>query len=125
MTPHIGDKSRPRPQPHTEAAVSADAAAPDLANRLIENLHHQQAKLPANATRNDWYAALAYSVRERVLDRYISTLDAITGVSGDVKVVAYLSAEFLVGPHLGNSLVNLGLRDQAEQAVSGVGQSLS
>ncbi len=108
MTPRIGN-----------------ATAPDLSNRLIENLHHQLAKLPTHASRNDWYMALAYAVRERVLDRYISTLDAIAGVSGGVKVVAYLSAEFLVGPHLGNSLVNLGLRDEADQAVAGVGQDLA
>jgi starch phosphorylase len=125
MTPRIGDKSRSRADQRTDIATPGHATAPDLANRLIENLHHQLAKLPTHASRNDWYMALAYAVRERVLDRYISMLDAISGVSGDVKVVAYLSAEFLVGPHLGNSLVNLGLRGEAEQAVAGVGQDLT
>jgi len=105
--------------------VPAGAAAPELAQRLIENLHHQQAKLPRHATRNDWYMALAYTVRERVLDRYIATLDAIAGSHLTAKVVAYLSAEFLVGPHLGNSLVNLGLRQAAEDAVASVGSDLA
>ena len=68
--------------------------------------------------------ALAHTVRERVLDRYITMLDAITGTSVSTKVVAYLSAEFLVGPHLDNSLVSLGLREAAEQAVASVGQDL-
>jgi starch phosphorylase len=69
--------------------------------------------------------ALAHTVRERVLDRYIATLDTISdaGVSG--KVVAYLSAEFLVGPHLGNNLVTLGLQEAAEHAAASVGQDLS
>src|SRR4030095_15403350 len=40
------------------------------------------------------------------------------------KVVAYLSAEFLVGPHLGNCLVSLGLREAAEQAVGSVAPDL-
>src|SRR5688572_32849424 len=101
------------------------ASAQDVARRLIENLHHQQAKVPANATRNDWYMALAHAVRERVLDRYIATLDAIAGGHVSAKVVAYLSAESLVGPHLGNSLVNLGLQKTAEQAVASVGQDLA
>jgi starch phosphorylase len=123
MASRIGDRPRSGSRSNTESAIPAETIASDLAGRLIENLHHQQAKLPANATRNDWYMALAYTVRERVLDRYISTLDAIAGTSAN-KVVAYLSAEFLVGPHLGNCLVNLGLANAAEQAVAGVGQSL-
>jgi starch phosphorylase len=125
MTPRIGGKSGDRSNQRVDDALRESAAAPELAQRLIENLHHQQAKLPAHATRNDWYMALAYTVRERVLDRYIATLDAITSAGESTKVVAYLSAEFLVGPHLGNSLVNLGLYEAAEQATSSVGHDLS
>jgi len=39
--------------------------------------------------------------------------------------VAYLSAEFLTGPHLGNSLINLGIWDATREAISKVGQNLS
>ena len=124
MTPRIHGTSDDRSRQRVDSAVRAGAPAPDLTGRLIENLHHQQAKLPANATRNDWYLALAHTVRERVLDRYIATLDAITGASVSSKVVAYLSAEFLVGPHLDNSLVCLGLREAAEQAAASVGHDL-
>jgi starch phosphorylase len=125
MTPRVGGKSDGRPQQPPDIATPGRTAAPELARRLIENLHHQQAKLPAHATRNDWYMALAYTIREHVLNRYIATLDAITGANHTAKVVAYLSAEFLVGPHLGNSLVNLGLRQAAEDAVASVGLDLS
>jgi starch phosphorylase len=38
--------------------------------------------------------------------------------------VSYLSAEFLVGPHLGNTLVNLGLWRAVETAVASAGQDL-
>src|SRR5262245_27531917 len=126
MTPRthskIDDRSRQRVVGPSPLAVGVTAQ--ELAQRVIDNLHHQQAKLPLNATRNDWYMALAYTVRERVLDGYIETLDAITG-SHLAKVVAYLSAEFLVGPHLGNSLVNLGMRQVAEDAVASLGSDLS
>ena len=44
-----------------------------IAEALIDNLHCLQAKLPQHATRNDWYMALAYTVRDRMLDRYITT----------------------------------------------------
>jgi starch phosphorylase len=40
------------------------------------------------------------------------------------KMVSYLSAEFLMGPQLGNNLVNLGIYDQARQAVENLGLRL-
>ena len=94
-----------------------------IAEALVDNLHYLQAKLPQHATRNDWYMALAYTARDRLLDRYIRTVEAISGASA-AKVVAYLSAEFLTGPHLGNSLINLGIWRAAEEALAGVGQDL-
>ena len=100
------------------------AAPGEMAQALLDNLRYRQAKLPEHATRNDWYMALAYTIRDRMLDNYITTVDAITG-SRPAKVVAYLSAEFLTGPHLGNSLVNLGLWDTAKEAVTSVGQDLA
>ena len=69
--------------------------------------------------------ALAYTVRDRLLDRYIRTVDAIAAPAAEGKVVAYLSAEFLTGPHLGNSLIALGIWEAAQQALSEVGQDLT
>jgi starch phosphorylase len=94
-----------------------------IATALVDNLHYLQAKLPQHATRNDWYMALAYTVRERMLDGYIRTVDALTAPNTP-KVVAYLSAEFLTGPHLGNGLIALGMWDAAREAVSRLGQDL-
>ena len=101
--------------------LGADA----IAEALIDNLYYLQAKLPLNATRNDWYMALAYTVRDRMLDHYIKLVEAITGAKKSAKTVAYLSAEFLTGPHLGNSLINLGIWQATKEAVSRVGQELS
>jgi glycogen phosphorylase len=101
--------------------IGADA----IAEALIDNLYYLQAKLPQHATRNDWYMALAYTVRDRMLDRYIKSVEAIAGANKSPKAVAYLSAEFLTGPHLGNSLINLGIWQAAQEAVSRVGQDLS
>jgi starch phosphorylase len=95
-----------------------------MAGALLDKLRYLQAKLPQHATRNDWYMALAYTVRDCMLANYMTTVESIAG-SSSAKVVAYLSAEFLTGPHLGNSLVNLGLWDAAREAVSSVGQDLA
>jgi glycogen phosphorylase len=59
-----------------------------------------------------------------MLDRYIRTVDAIAASDSGGKVVAYLSAEFLTGPHLGNSLLALGIWEAAGQALSKAGQDL-
>jgi glycogen phosphorylase len=101
--------------------LGADA----IAKALIDNLHCLQAKLPQHATRNDWYMALAYTVRDRMMDRYIATVESMTGTDTAAKLVAYLSAEFLTGPHLGNSLINLRIWQAVEDALSRVGQDLS
>jgi starch phosphorylase len=109
------------PQMNIRTGLGADA----IATALIDNLHCLQAKTRQHATRNDWYMALAYTVRDRMLDRYIRTLQSIAATETTAKVVAYLSAEFLTGPHLGNSLINLGIWQDAEEALSRVRQDLS
>ena len=43
----------------------------------------------------------------------------------DLKIVGYLSAEFLMGPHLGNALINLGIFDEIKEAVEQLGLDLS
>ncbi|HSG66119.1 MAG TPA: glycogen/starch/alpha-glucan family phosphorylase, partial [Gammaproteobacteria bacterium] len=42
----------------------------------------------------------------------------------DVKISCYLSAEFLIGPQLGNNLVNLGIEENAREAMRALGQNL-
>jgi len=93
-----------------------------LRRALADNLFYLQGKFPRIATKNDYYMALAYTVRDRLLHRWLNTSE--TYYKQDVKVVCYLSAEFLVGPHLGNALINLGIEDQVRQAVTESGLKL-
>jgi len=126
MKPKTGNNSevastKRNGQEKIRTGLGADA----ISEALIDNLHYLQAKTPQHATRNDWYMALAYTVRDRMLDRYIKTVEAITVANDSTKIVAYLSAEFLTGPHLGNSLINLGIWQAAQEAVAKVGQNLT
>ena len=89
---------------------------------FLDNLFYCQAKFPAVATRNDYYLALAYTVRDRILHRWINT--ARTYLEQGSRTVVYLSAEYLLGPHLGNNLVNLGIHDEVRQAVEALGLHL-
>src|SRR5215813_2663618 len=88
-------------------------------NALMDNLFYVQGKTPALATLHDYYMALAYTVRERMLHRWISTAETYTKHGS--RTVAYLSAEFLMGPHLGNNLLNLGITEEVRQAVRELG----
>jgi starch phosphorylase len=96
-------------------AMSKEAFKHDF----LDNLFCVQGKIPALATRHDYYMALAFTVRDRMLHRLISTTTAYTSLGS--RTVAYLSAEFLMGPHLGNNLLNLGITEQVRQAVGELG----
>jgi glycogen phosphorylase len=67
-----------------------------LKRAFADNLFYVQGKFPAIATQNDFYMALAYTVRDRLIRRWIGTYEA--KIKQTAKVVAYLSAEFLMGP---------------------------
>ncbi len=93
-----------------------------LRRALADNLFYIQGKFPGIATQNDYYMALAYTARDRLIQRWISTLRTYN--QQDVRTVCYLSAEFLLGPHLGNNLINLGIDEQVRQAVTESGLNL-
>ncbi|MEW5787042.1 MAG: glycogen/starch/alpha-glucan phosphorylase [Pseudomonadota bacterium] len=90
-----------------------------LKRAFLDNLLYSQGKFPVLATKHDYYMALAYTVRDRMLARWISTAETYTRLGS--RTVAYFSAEFLMGPHLGNNLVNLGLEEATRQAVRELG----
>ncbi|AFY91888.1 glycogen/starch/alpha-glucan phosphorylase [Chamaesiphon minutus] len=94
----------------------------DLKRDFLNKLFYVQGKFPALASLNDYYMALSYTVRDRLLERWINTA-AIYTDSG-ARTICYLSAEFLMGPQLGNNLINLGIYDQAQQAVEELGLDL-
>ncbi len=83
---------------------------------------YRQARYPAIATTQNWYIALAHSVRDRMLERWVDTVMAYA--ARDVKVACYFSAEFLIGPQLGNNLMCLGIEDAARMAIAELGQDL-
>ncbi|MEM9090620.1 MAG: glycogen/starch/alpha-glucan phosphorylase [Cyanobacteria bacterium P01_F01_bin.53] len=90
-----------------------------LKQAFLDNLFFVQGKPVALATKHDYYMALAYLVRDRMLYRWNSTAESYT--QEKARTVCYLSAEFLMGPHLGNNLINMGIYDQVKEAMSGLG----
>ena len=96
--------------------------APSLAQAILDNLECVIGRTRELATRHDWYLAMAYTIRDRLLSRWMQTVDLVA--DRPMRTVCYLSAEFLLGPHLGNALHCLDIYDQARAAVDSLGMSL-
>lgn len=94
-----------------------------LKRDFIDNLYYLQGKDKGWATPHDYFMALAYTVRDRLLHRWIKTVEQ-TYFQSSVKVVCFLSAEYLMGRQLGNNLVSVGIYEQARQVVKDFGFDL-
>jgi glycogen phosphorylase len=114
----VGPVDRRQKREDDRTALTEEA----LKNSFLDDLFYMQGKFPALATKNDYYMALAYAVRDRMLQRWISTAAAYTKQAS--RTVAYLSAEFLMGPHLGNNLINLGIFDRVKHCMTELGLNL-
>ncbi len=96
----------------------------DIQQAILNHLHYTQAKPVHFATGNDWYMATAHSVRDQVVNNWLTSFyDLIFLAKEKLKVVSYMSSEFLLGPHLGNNLVNMGLEAQVREALETLGQN--
>jgi starch phosphorylase len=113
------------PSRTTSPNASADRHGLDadaLQRDVVDNLICRQGRFPAIATPHDWYMALAHSVRDRLLASWVDSMQLAR--DRDVRGVCYLSAEFLIGPQLGNHLLNLGIEVEARAAMRALGQDL-
>ncbi len=98
--------------------LQADA----LQQGITDHLRYSLGRLTTAASPHDYYRALALAVRDRMQHRWINTTQTYFDLGR--KVACYLSAEFLMGPHLGNNLVNLGIEQAASSALAELGQNL-
>src|SRR5271157_4739927 len=95
----------------------------ELKQAIIDNLYYVQTRVPELATTNDWYMALSFAVRDRMMNDWIEAFGRARKTR--TRIVSYLSAEFLIGPQLGSNLLNVHhMRDSVEAALTDLGQSL-
>ena len=98
--------------------LQADA----LRQAILDHLRYSIARPASVWTPAHYYRALALAVRDRVQQRWIASTQTVIDL--DRKVVCYLSAEFLMGPQLGNNLLNLQIEEEARAALAMLGQDL-
>lgn len=88
----------------------------DIKTSFLEKLFYSLGRIPVVATPNDFYTSLALTIRDRVFLKYVKSLQRYA--EEDARGVAYLSAEYLPGPHLGNNLINLEIMEETREALA-------
>ena len=83
------------------------------------HLRYTLAKGDMRATERDEYTAFAIAVRDRLVERWISTQEEYS--RQNTKRVYYLSLEFLIGRLLGNNVINLKADQLCRDALKGFG----
>ncbi len=84
-----------------------------------EHLKYDLARDRYTATKHNRYFALARTIRDRLIDRWIETQQSHH--DDHVKRVYYLSLEFLMGRALGNNVINFKLDDAVDKAMDELG----
>lgn len=106
----------------TRIARSVEA----IQHSFMDNLFYVVGRRLEDASPVDHYTALAYTTRDRLLARFVSSTERYR--QSNARTVAYLSAEFLLGPHLGNNILNLdawgNTWDHTREALQNLGLDL-
>ena len=75
-----------------------------------------------SATMHDKYMALAYTIRDKIINQWIETQQ--THYEKDSKRVYYLSLEFLMGRAMGNNIMNMKMEENIKKMLESLGYSL-
>jgi len=105
--------------------LNLPALAMDADAILADTIHYHSRMLCRRTLRkheNFLYQALVYATRERIVERWINTRTNLERSKG--KRACYLSLEFLMGRLLRNALLNLGITEQADEALHRIGIEL-
>jgi starch phosphorylase len=103
-------------------SIRTGSAVDALRHAFLDNLFYVQGRLPEFASVDDQYRALAFTIRDRLLHRWVNTVR--TYRQKNPRTVCYLSAEYLPGPHTANNLLTLGIEAPMRKALAGLGLDL-
>lgn len=91
----------------------------ELKNMIRENVKTLYRKTLEHATSEEIYQATVFAVRDVITENWMKTHDVY--YEKDVKVVYYLSMEFLMGRFFGNTLMNLEMFDEVREVFQELG----
>ena len=88
-----------------------------------DNVKFLYRKTIEEATQEQIFQAVSYSVKDVIIDNWLATQKAYD--EQDPKIVYYMSMEFLMGRALGNNLINLTAYKQVQEALEEMGLNLN
>src|SRR5438067_686711 len=104
-------------------AVRTGLTVDEIKRAFRDNLCCGLGRIERYATKHDLYVALALTVRDRLFQRAVESMQTYGGA--DARRAAYLSAEYLPAPHLANNLLNLGITEVTREALRELGYDLN
>jgi starch phosphorylase len=103
---------------HEQLGKDETSLRRSLGKRLVYSI----GKDPSNATERDWYTSTVYSVRDRLIQRWMEVMP--NHDRKETKLVYYLSMEFLIGRSLTNNLLNMEMQESFHRVLYEMGQDL-
>jgi starch phosphorylase len=105
----------------SEGSLGMDREA--IKRSFAQHVEYTLGKDEFSATTRDFFRSLALAARDRMFDRWSETQQGHH--FRDERRVYYLSLEYLVGRLLSDSLLNLGIYEQARAALEDLGINLA
>jgi starch phosphorylase len=118
-------KAAAKKSPPTEEgfAFNISETTEGMKTSILNHLKFTLARDTNSATKRDWWIATSHAVHDRILERFIHTME--THHNENVRRVYYLSLEYLMGRMLNNNIWNAGLRKPTEEALGELGLDLN
>jgi glycogen phosphorylase len=102
--------------------VRTGLTSSEIKQAFRDNLRAGLGRLETFATKHDLYVALALTIRDRLFQHTVESMENYGGANA--RRVAYLLAEYLRGPYLANNLLNLGITEVTREALRDLGYDL-
>ena len=95
----------------------------DFKKQVVSNVKNMYRKTIDEASKQQVFQAVAYTVKDYIIDRWIATHKEFE--KQDAKTVYYMSMEFLMGRALGNNMINLTCYKEVKEALDELGFDLN
>ena len=95
----------------------------DFKKQVVSNVKNMYRKTIDEASKQQVFQAVAYTVKDYIIDRWIATHKEFE--KEDAKTVYYMSMEFLMGRALGNNMINLTCYKEVKEALDELGFDLN
>ncbi len=104
---------------HAWSDMLVNEGSESIRKSIIHHLLSFQGRDPERSGPNDISQALAYTIRDILVRKWINTQK--TFYAKEKKRVYYLSLEFLIGRTMENCLLNLGIHNEVQEALHSIG----